>query len=154
MIPARRWATWFLTTALLLAPMGAIPAGDAHAPYLGLSLRDALTRLQAGGLRIVYSSDLVRRDMRVETEPRSRWPQEVLNELLRPHGLESRPGPGGTVLVVQAPPRVAATERIVVRADDPAHRRELPAPVAFLDAEDRRARPRVSADPFRSLDRS
>ena len=107
---ARPWAMVIAVVGLMLWPAltgarAATATGVAQAPYQGLALAEALHRLQADGLRVVFSTDLVESKMRVEAEPRSRWPRDVLDELLEPHGLEARTGPGGVLIVVKAPPR-------------------------------------------------
>ena len=61
-----------------------------------------LRELQAERLNIVFSSELVRPDMRVASEPVSTAPRRLLDEVLRPHGLEARSGAGGSLLVVRS----------------------------------------------------
>jgi hypothetical protein len=61
-----------------------------------------LQELQSSGLRIVFSSAIVQPDLRVSTEPRAKTARQRLEELLVPHGLSIREGPGGTLQVVQA----------------------------------------------------
>jgi TonB-dependent receptor-like protein len=61
-----------------------------------------LSLLQERGLHILFSSALVRPEMRIEQEPRSRQPRKALEELLAPHGLAVQDGPGGDLLVVRA----------------------------------------------------
>jgi Ca-activated chloride channel family protein len=80
--------------------------GEAASPsrYRGLPLTEALARLQAQGMRIIYSSDLVHADMKVAAEPTATWLHDVLEQLLAPHGLAVRVGPGGNLLVVRAGP--------------------------------------------------
>jgi outer membrane receptor protein involved in Fe transport len=106
-----------LVTAILVLVTGgaAIPAQETSERFRGLSLPEALRILQADGLHVIYSSSLVRAQMRVAEEPVGRWPREVLDEILAPHGLEARPGPGGVLLIVRAPPR-GAIEGIVAEA--------------------------------------
>ncbi|MGD8377009.1 MAG: TonB-dependent receptor [Acidobacteriota bacterium] len=82
-----------------------VTAAAAPEAYQGLPLADALHRLQEMGLRVVFSTDLVRPEMRVAEEPEASWPEDVLGELLAPHGLEARRDPAGLLLVVPAPPR-------------------------------------------------
>lgn len=67
------------------------------------SLVEALAELQARGLKIIFSSEVVRADMRVEVEPRAIPLRRALDELLLPHGLIAQDGPGGRVLVVKNP---------------------------------------------------
>jgi hypothetical protein len=73
-------------------------AGQTGAP----SLAEALRALQARGLRVVFSSATVTPDLRVLITPRASSPRKQLDELLAPHGLAAREGPGGTLQVVRA----------------------------------------------------
>jgi hypothetical protein len=66
-------------------------------------LTEVLQSLQARGLRIVFSSNIVTSDMRVRLEPRARTPRAQLDEILAPHGLVAREGPGGILQIVRAP---------------------------------------------------
>jgi hypothetical protein len=94
----------FLLLAILSAPL------DAQSTrYAGRLLADVLRELQVEGLKIVFSSNLVRPDARVLTEPRARMPRRILDEILRPHGLEAQAGRAGTLLIVRSPR--AATRR-------------------------------------------
>lgn len=68
----------------------------------GRPLTDVLTELKARGLNIVFSSELVRPEMRVSAEPRTQNPRRVLDEILRPHGLVAREGVKGTLTIVRA----------------------------------------------------
>ncbi len=92
--------------ALLLCCAGVAAAGQ-HS-FKGRRLDDALRILQSDGLRIVFSSETVTPQMRVQSEPRAATPREQLNELLREHGLAAQTGPGGIILVVRAPELAAA----------------------------------------------
>ncbi len=69
----------------------------------GRSLEEALTELQARGLRVLFSDRVVDPAMRVQTEPRDRPLTEVLRQLLEPHQLEARPGASGWLVVVRSP---------------------------------------------------
>ena len=79
--------------------------------YTGLLLADALRVLQARGLRLVFTSQIVTRDMRVVAEPRATRPIEILDELLKPHGLRIEQGPGGVLQVVRGTPPVSIDSR-------------------------------------------
>jgi hypothetical protein len=92
------------------------------ARYAGRPLRDVLAELQGQGLGMIYSSDLVRPDMLVASEPRATEPRLLLAELLAPHGLETREGPGGILLIVRG---AAAPDPGGHRAEE---RRRAPAP--------------------------
>ncbi len=80
-----------------------LPASASQAKYAGRPLDEVLRQLQAAGLNIVFSSEIVRPTMKVIAEPTVVRPREVLDEILRPHGLQVRSGPGGTLLVVRNP---------------------------------------------------
>jgi outer membrane receptor protein involved in Fe transport len=94
--------------ALLLACL----AGTAEAAsYRGLPLGDVLEQLRAGGLELLYSSDLVKPWMRIDREPRAVEPRALLMEILAPHGITFIDGPGGTLVLTRQPqgaPRTAA----------------------------------------------
>jgi hypothetical protein len=105
-----------LRVALVLALT--LDAAAAYAQtteqYRGRSLADALRMLQAKGLRIVFTSATVTADLRVDTEPRAQAPRHLLDELLAPHALEARDGPGGVLQIVRAEPSAKpARERSV-----------------------------------------
>lgn len=68
-----------------------------------MSLGHALRVLEARGLRLVFSDRVVRPGMRLESEPVVSSPRRMLEEILRPHGLEAREGPGGVLVIVPAP---------------------------------------------------
>lgn len=92
-----------LLALLVLAPMPQAPAAEADRTRLaGRPLADALRWIESRGLKVIFSTDLVRPEMRVQEEPRSTRPRQILDEILAPHGLAARPGPRGTVLVVAA----------------------------------------------------
>ena len=79
----------------------AAPAGAQSSRYAGRLLADVLRELQVDGLKIVFSSNLVRPDARVLAEPKARTPRRILDEILRPHGLEAQAGDAGTLLIVR-----------------------------------------------------
>lgn len=70
--------------------------------YRGLSLEQALLALEARGLRLVFTDRVVRPEMRVASEPAATEPRAILDELLRPHGLEAREGRRGRLVIVPA----------------------------------------------------
>ncbi|HEX5760946.1 MAG TPA: TonB-dependent receptor [Thermoanaerobaculia bacterium] len=121
--------------ALLLLVLAAPPPPLSAAPhasprYAGRSLEDALLDLRARGLRIVFTSHVVRPEMRVEREPAAGEPRRVLDQLLAPHGLAAREGAGGVLVVVprpEAPPPPAYAESPPAAPD--------PAPVLLLHEE-------------------
>jgi hypothetical protein len=117
-----RWCA-LLGSAVLLIALLAPPSWAAQPPgqpWLGLTLADALERLRSMGLNLVYSTKFVRPGMRISVEPTGSEPQEILEQLLAPFGLASRPGADGVVMIVRAPtPRPPqSTIRGVVTAQD------------------------------------
>jgi Ca-activated chloride channel family protein len=69
--------------------------------YAGKRLGDVLRDLQRRGLNIVFSSELVKPDMKVATEPKATTPRKILDEVLAPHGLAVRTGPRDSLIVVR-----------------------------------------------------
>lgn len=96
----RRHGAWTAVLPLLLLATLAVAAPR----YQGRLLVDVLEEMRNGGLRLIYSSALVRGDLRVATEPASTDPREILEEILPPLGLEVRDGPAGALLIVAASP--------------------------------------------------
>ena len=92
---------------IALAIAMAVAATEAQEPvrtaYEGRLLSAALSDLQNEGVKIIFSSDLVRPDMVVENEPSHSSTDRLLDDLLGPHGLMARLGPRGSVLVVRRP---------------------------------------------------
>jgi hypothetical protein len=99
--------------ALCVGPPTALAQSPAADTLAGRQLEDALRVLQAHGLRIVFSSELVTPDMRVRSEPRAQAIRERLTEVLRPHGLTAESGPGGVLQIVRqkTPPRQRSSRR-------------------------------------------
>lgn len=97
-----------LVTALVLhsvagtaATAAAAESGTAGPSYVGWKLADALRDLQARGVSVIFSSDLVADSMIVRRAPDGESLHEILVSLLGPHGLEPEIGPRGKVLVVR-----------------------------------------------------
>ena len=84
-------------------PLAAQESRDAP-PYAGRTLVDVLHDLNRRGLRIVFSTSLVPEALRVSSEP-SGTPRDILDQVLRPHGLYARPGAQGVLIVARAPRR-------------------------------------------------
>jgi hypothetical protein len=96
----RRLARAGLILALIVST-GAAAEDTPGRRLAGRPLIEALRILQAEGLRLIYSSDVVREEMRVEAEPSARRPRDILARILAAHGLEAIDGPGRTLLVVK-----------------------------------------------------
>jgi outer membrane cobalamin receptor len=70
------------------------PAAEGRAPAAGVwsgrPLIDVLEELRGGGLALLYSSQIVTRDLRVQNEPPPGPPLERLQQVLKPFGLAVR----------------------------------------------------------------
>src|SRR5690348_6607010 len=86
---ADRWCALMIRRAfvfvLLIAAITSIHAAEYR--FAGRPLPEALRELQARGLRLIYSDDVVTGAMIVRTEPRSTEPRKIPDELLREHAL-------------------------------------------------------------------
>ena len=88
------------SAGLLLLALG-VATASGQTGYAGRPLAEALRDLQARGLNVIFSSDLVQDEMIVEVEPGGGSLQQIVDRLLGPHGLKAEIGPRGTVLVVR-----------------------------------------------------
>jgi Ca-activated chloride channel family protein len=91
-------------------PVAAPPAAPPPPPPPPPPPRD----LQSLGLKVVFSSELVRPDMRVVAEPKSTALRKILDEVLAPHGLRAAAGPKDTWLVVQAPEAATTAASVTI----------------------------------------
>src|SRR5688572_16130873 len=108
-------------------PLAAQEGGDRPL-YAGRPLIEVLQDLNRRGLRIVFSTSLVPATLRVSAEP-SGTPREILDQVLRPHGLHAQPGAQG-VLIVARPPR-RRDDAALVRVEEPPAS-DQPAPTASV----------------------
>src|SRR5262245_40341092 len=142
--------------SLLGAAAPALASGFAD-----LSLEQALDELQARGLSILYSSDLVKPDMRVPREPSSGTPREILAELVEPHGIRIREGPGGMLFLTRAtrpsgavaPSPTPELTEVVVTASRYAWVRMPQISLTRVSAAELHLAPNVGDDPLRTLAR-
>jgi outer membrane receptor protein involved in Fe transport len=103
-----RAALLILLAACLYTTTAYAAVNDGKSEWVGLGLAEALERLRAQGLEVIYSTALVRPEMRVVSQPEATSGRGLLEELLAPHGLTAVDGPGGRLLVVRggvAPPK-------------------------------------------------
>ena len=164
------WTVPILLLATLFAGAG-IAAADE---FRGLPLEQALARLEARGLSILYSSDLVTSGLIVTVEPSATDARAILAEIVRPLGLAVAAGPGGAVMLVRASgsqataggttaaaswPRRAATtpatelDEIVVSASRYRLHFGRTAVATDLTASDIDLLPAIGEDPVRSVER-
>lgn len=122
------WWRYAHKAALLLILIGRVSLAAAVSPdaLLGLTLEEGLSQFEHEGLRLFYSSDLVRSSMRIDTAPLAADPVTAIAELLAPHGLMLRRGLNDTWLVVRAPhdpdamaPAAAATVETYAEIPEP-----------------------------------
>ena len=115
-------------------PLAAQPTRDAP-PYAGRPLVEVLQDLKRRGLRIVFSTSLVPVSLRVSSEP-SGTPLDMLDQVLRPHGLYARPGAQGVLIVARAPRRRDdAALAPPARVARPSGGSDQPAPTASVSGQ-------------------
>jgi outer membrane receptor for ferrienterochelin and colicin len=119
-----------LVASTVVAFAGAIASNaDAQSSdrYEGRPVGEVLRQLQSRGAPIIFSSALVSPELRVKAEPRKgRGMRALAEEILAPHGLTFKDGPGKTWVVVRAQtatPR-ALEERVTESPPVPAEPRD------------------------------
>lgn len=154
---------------LLIVLACALSLAGQQPRYAGRPLAEALRDLEARGLRLIYSDDVVRAGMIVRNEPRATEPRRILDELLREHRLRVKNGPGDSLLIVrdetkrETPPPAPKTEpppqmpitlaEIVVTPSRFTILRDEPESRQFLSREDVRRLPHFSDDLYRAIGR-
>jgi len=143
--------------SLLTATSGAVAF-----EFAGAAVDAALTELQARGLPILYSSDLIKPGMRVTHAPTGDTPRAILEEIVALHGITVAEGPGGMLLLVRerrarpstaiAPPQPALAEVVVTASRYSWVRLPQMSLTRLSDAELRIA-PNVGDDPLRTIAR-
>ncbi len=113
MVALRVWIVFWLLAAGSGAARPDAAAPGTETVHAGQALADALLALAGQGLELVFSERVVRPEMRVEAEPTAGDAREILAQLLRPHGLRTREGPGGVLVVVPAELEVATVKGTV-----------------------------------------
>ncbi len=105
----------------------------AEQGWLGAPVEDYIDALRSRGVRIIYSSDLVREEYRVLAEPRSVEPEAALREVLAPHGLTVTLGPAGSLLITKMQ---VEEHKILVRVLDTASGMAVPGARIVLDGRE------------------
>jgi outer membrane receptor protein involved in Fe transport len=137
------------------------------AGYRGLALEDLLKQFRAGGVELLYSSDLVKPWMRVEHEPRAVEPRALLVEILSAHGIIVTDGPGDRLILVRAPPRTprhatpgtlrtpapTPIDAVVVSASHYLFGDEPALPPTVLTSAQLESMPDIGEDPVRAVAR-
>jgi hypothetical protein len=88
----------FLFVCLLSGLLAHVPA-FGQATYVGKPVREVLDELRGRGAPLVYSSNLVPQQLRVEREPRSTEPLALAREILAAHGLAVEESAGAWLVV-------------------------------------------------------
>lgn len=109
-----------ISVVALVALLALVVASPSAAEDLvGRPLSEVLRELSADGLKLVFTTSVVRPEMRVVTEPRATEPRDLLEELLAPHELTFQDGPNDVLVIV--PVRRSTPARldglVVSRAD-------------------------------------
>ncbi len=123
LLPARSG----VIAVLLLAGHAVLGAAES---WQGAPLADYIDALRSRGLRIIYSSDLVRDEYRVRAEPRSADREAALREVLAPYGLTLTAGPAGSLLVTRAQ---VGSPTILVHVQDSISGMAVPGARVMLD---------------------
>src|SRR5262245_33477637 len=152
----RAWGRILLLTALLAgAQSPALRAADTS--FQGKPLTEALEILQKRGLKLIYSSAIVGPGLVVGIEPQSSDPRRILDEILLSAGLEARPGPRGSLLIVLARPEPPPerlprkVEQVTVTPSEPALASPAAAGAHVMDREDMEILPNAGRDVGRLL---
>jgi hypothetical protein len=159
------WRTAALCASVLLLCSG-YPISAQADQYAGLTLEQALQRLTALGLNIVYSSAQIQPEMGVSREPDATDPRVILDEIIAPYGLAVVEVAGGALMLVRsdapsaaqsAPVAVqalpTALDEVVVSASYYRLAIEAGPPAALLTAGDIDMLPEIGGDPIRAVAR-
>jgi len=107
----RLWLVFTLCWPLLVSnPALAQTAPGANDTWQGRALANVLDELRAGGLPIIYSTNLVTPDLRVLDQPAHSEPLELLREILAPHELAVQQLDGMYLIVRAANPQPISTD--------------------------------------------
>jgi hypothetical protein len=94
--------TLILLGAVLIAvPLATTEASGAQT-YKDRRVIDVLKDFERQGVRLIFSTRLVRPDMWVIDEPRGAEARQIITAILAPHGLATRVGPRGVLMVIRA----------------------------------------------------
>lgn len=158
----RSRAAILIALSVLVAASGVAATPTAEIRFHeGSTLTEALLELQKRGVPLVFSSQVVRPEMKVRGETRSRDPRALLEEILAPHSLEAKEE-GGLFVIVPgkarvepktspAPARPVWSEEIVVQPSRVSLLAEQPAAPVSLSRDELQALPHLGDDVFRAL---
>ena len=89
---------WLLTLILVVPGIGS-GADDAPAHFVGRPVAAVIDEFREAGYPFAYSTNLVTDDLRVQVEPESSEPIEIVRQILRPHKLTLRTEAGVHLVV-------------------------------------------------------
>ncbi|MCG8369142.1 MAG: TonB-dependent receptor plug domain-containing protein, partial [Proteobacteria bacterium] len=143
----------------------AVAAADGRgAPYAGRRVASVLDEFREAGVEFAYSTNVVTEDLHVASEPEPGSPLEVVQQILKPHGLAVREEAGVYVVVRDdVPPEPAATadpapvrpeiETVVVAASRYEISRDIAGSDYAIDRRTIRNMPDIGEDPIRVTQR-
>jgi outer membrane receptor protein involved in Fe transport len=150
------------TPFLILITALGLQSAAAAQDLRGHTLPEAIELLRGKGLRIVYSSALIRDDMRVPRHPEAPHARAQLEEILRPYGLAASEGPDALLIIVRANTpeklepsrhRVPDVTVVIVEASRYELVRDADYAAARIGAAEIRSIPNLGEDPLRALAR-
>jgi hypothetical protein len=157
------WIGW---AVLCLFAISAATASAQATSLRGHSLAEALHVLEGRGLRLIYSTDVVRPEMIVGIEPRSTEPRLILDELLREHHLHATNGPRGSLVIVRDAEKAATPVTKAKPAEMPVALESIVVTPSrftiftseaeghqFLSRDEVRTVPHIGDDVYRAFDR-
>ena len=143
-------------------------ADDGQAvPYVGRTVANVIDGFREQGHRFAYSTNLVSKELRVETEPVPGTPVEIVRQILEPYGLEVR-SEAGVYLVVRAQARESSVpeptsasprtkradiETVIVAASRYEISRDISTSKFTLDRRTIQSMPDIGEDPIRIAQR-
>lgn len=96
-----RTAVTLLSVFLIVVSLATTHALGAQT-YKDRRVIDVLRDFQRQGVRLIFSTRLVRHDMWVTDEPKGTEARHIITAVLAPHGLTTRVGPRGVLMVIRA----------------------------------------------------
>jgi hypothetical protein len=157
----RAWLLCALMSSVAAVAVAVEKSADVKMLRAGDPVESALAQLNAQGFRVVYSSALVRPEMKLRAPPRSTRIEELLREILAPWKLRAVQASNGDWLIaVDAPTAVPSAAQSVVAEetlasiDVTATRLRLGvvgASEMFLDRKDVERMPHLADDALRAL---
>lgn len=101
-----RWSVVNITAAMLVSALFVgVSITTTHGmaqTYKDHRVIDVLKEFQRQGVRLIFSTRLVRPDMWVIDEPKGTDARQIIAAILVPHGLATRVGPRGVLMVIRA----------------------------------------------------